>query len=461
MKPIQHVLVANRGEIACRILKTCAEMGIGTTAVCSEADAHALHVSLAERSVAIGAAPAAKSYLDIDAVLAAARDSGADAVHPGYGFLAEHADFARAVEAAGLAWIGPAPAVIEAMGDKERARALAAAAGIPVLPGSERFAEGDAVDVDAVAAKVGFPLLVKAAAGGGGIGMQRVDRHEDLAARVAKTQSLAGRAFADSAVYLERFVARARHVEVQVFGDGAGGGLAVFDRDCTIQRRFQKVIEEAPAPGIPGEVREALRASALALVREQHYAGAGTVEFIYDCDRDAFYFLEMNTRIQVEHTVSEMITGIDLVRWQIEQAAGQWTPPAGGIQANGHALQCRLYAERPAKNFLPSPGTLESLRFPAASARVRIDTGVREGDVITPYYDPMIAKLVVLGSDRDDAIARMREALAAVEIGGVSSNLEFLDEVLVDPLFTTASMTTRYVDDHWQANRQARQAASG
>ncbi len=451
MRELKRILVANRGEIACRIMRTCAAMGIETVAVWSEADADALHVSLADAAVPIGPAPATQSYLDQEKLLDAARCSGADAIHPGYGFLSESAAFARAVAGSGLAWIGPAPDTIEAMGDKERARVIARAVGVPVLPGSERIAPGEAVDPTRIGATIGYPLLVKAAAGGGGIGMQAVADPGQLAAQVEKTQSLAGRAFTDATVYLERYVPNARHVEVQVFGAGDGRGVHLFDRDCTVQRRFQKVIEEAPAPGIPDRVRRAMREAAIALVRAERYAGAGTVEFIFDRDRDEFYFLEMNTRIQVEHAVSEMVTGVDLVRWQIEQAAGRFNlPRQDDLCCRGHALECRLYAERPEKNFLPSPGRLAQLSF-ASGDDVRVDSGVRQGDVITPYYDPMIAKLIVRGENRPAAIERMREVLAQTRIQGVGTNLGFLGDVLSDPEFQRVNVTTRYVQEQWAA----------
>ena len=444
---ITKLLIANRGEIACRIIRTCREMNIATVAVHSEADREALHVARADAAYEIGPPPAAKSYLDIDAILHAAKISGADAVHPGYGFLAENADFARAVQGAGYQWIGPRPATIEAMGDKQRARCLAVAAKVPVLPGSARFERGEIGDPGEAAASIGFPLLVKPAAGGGGIGMGVVTSTSELSAQIETTQRLAERAFGDASIYLERYVGNARHVEVQVFGLGDGNGVHLFDRDCTIQRRFQKVIEEAPAPGLPDKVRTRLLESALALVREQRYLGAGTVEFIYDCDYQEAYFLEMNTRIQVEHAVTEMITGIDLVRWQLEVAAGTvHLPPQENINLGGHALECRIYAERPEKNFLPSPGLLTKLRFPSATDDLRIDTGVREGDRVTPFYDPMIAKMIASGPDRGGAIARMRDALEAVDIEGVSTNREFLLDVLDDPKFVNVAVTTRYVD---------------
>ena len=455
MPPITKLLIANRGEIACRIMRTCREMGIATVAVHSEADREAMHVGEAEEAIEIGPPPAAKSYLDMDAVLNAAKTSGADAIHPGYGFLAESAVFALRVLDAGLTWVGPAPKTIAAMGDKERAREIAAESGVPILPGSQRFADGEIEDLDGVVAPIGLPLLVKAAAGGGGIGMRVVEDAEKLVGAIETTQKLAGRTFGDPSVYLERYVANARHVEVQVFGFGNGEGVHLFDRDCTIQRRFQKVIEEAPAPDLPDEVRTRLHDAALSLVRSQRYLGAGTVEFIYDCDREEVTFLEMNTRIQVEHAATEMITGVDLVRWQIEAAAGD-LKAAATPDSDGHAIECRIYAERPEKNFFPSPGSLETLRLPEESPHLRIDTGVCEGDDITPFYDPMIAKIIARGEGRAEAISAMKDALLQTEISGVGTNVAFLIEVLGDPEFQAMTVTTRYVEQ-----RQARLKAAG
>lgn len=450
------ILIANRGEIACRIAETCRLLGLRSIAVYSEADADARHVQLADAAVAVGPAPARQSYLDSDAILAAARETGARAVHPGYGFLAENADFARRVLAEGLIWIGPAPDTIEAMGDKERARKIAAEAGVPVLPASRRFREGETEGLLAEAAAVGYPLLVKAAAGGGGIGMSRVDTPEELPRVVAATQSMAGKAFGDASVYLERYVARARHVEVQVFGFGGGAGVHLFDRDCSVQRRFQKIIEEAPAPDLPDELRQRLLDASVALVRHQRYEGAGTVEFIHDTETRQAYFLEMNTRIQVEHPVTEMITGIDLVAWQIRQALGQLAPVAQSeIRAQGHAIECRLYAERPERNFLPAPGTISDLVWPAAGAGLRIDAGVRAGDKVTPYYDPMVGKIIAHGPNRNAARARLQAALGDLVIEGLRTNRDFLQTVLADPDFAAARVSTGLV-----ADVQARTAAT-
>jgi 3-methylcrotonyl-CoA carboxylase alpha subunit len=433
-----RVLVANRGEIACRILRTCRRLGLETVAVYSEADAGALHTSLADAALPIGPAAPAQSYLSIPAILEAARSGGADAIHPGYGFLSENEEFARAVEAAGLRWIGPEPKTIEDMGDKERARLLAKAAGVPVLPGSARFPPGSRISAD----DVGFPLLVKAAAGGGGIGMRRVDRPEDLAQAVESTQAMAQRAFGDGTVYLERYIAEARHVEVQVFGFGDGRAVHLHERDCSIQRRFQKVVEESPAPRFATETREAMCRAAVALCAQQRYRGAGTIEFVLDRNTRQFYFLEMNTRIQVEHPVTEMVTGLDLVELQL------LLPGIGqeDVKATGHAIECRLYAERPAKNFLPSPGVLERFDVPETGPQVRIDTGVRAGDRITHFYDPMIAKVIVRGAGRDDAIARMLETLKAITVSGIETNLEFLKRTIDHPAFREGAVFTGFID---------------
>ena len=447
---VKKILVANRGEIACRVLRTCRNLGISSVAVYSEADAGALHVGLADAAVAIGPSAPAQSYLDTQRVLDAALASGADAIHPGYGFLSENAVFAAAVQKAGIAWIGPDPKTIEDMGDKERARLLAKAAGVPILPGSPRFTPGETARLDETAAEVGFPLLVKAAAGGGGIGMRRVDRAEDLAAALEATQSMAQRSFGDGTVYFERLVAEARHVEVQVFGFGDGHAVHLFERDCSIQRRYQKVVEESPAPGIGASTRAAMFEAAVTLCRQERYRGAGTIEFILDAQTEDFYFLEMNTRIQVEHPVTEMNTGLDLVAMQILLAANAALPVRRqeDVHSSGHAIECRIYSERPAKGFLPSPGTLAGLDFPSASPHVRIDTGVRAGDRITPYYDPMIAKVIVHGADRTDAIARMDQALHETRIEGLETNLAFLRNLIRHPAFAAGQVRTNFIELH-------------
>lgn len=449
---MRRVLIANRGDIACRIIRSCRVLGLKTVAVHSDADAGALHVAMADASVAIGPSPPRESYLMQGAILSAASAQRADAIHPGYGFLSENAGFARAVQDAGLAWIGPAPATIESMGDKERARAIACAAGVPVLPGSRRFAPGDIADLQSAAAAVAYPLLVKAAAGGGGIGMRRLDSPATLDEVVAATQSMAARAFGDGTIYLERYVPVARHIEIQVFGFGDGTAVHLFERDCSLQRRFQKVIEESPAPGLPGPVRARMAEVAVRLCRDQRYAGAGTIEFIVDAGTFEFFFLEMNTRIQVEHPVTEMTTGIDLVAWQLQHAGG--TLDAIGqdaIHASGHAIECRLYAENPARNFLPSPGVLSTFALPPASADVRIDTGFRQGDTITPFYDPMIAKIICRGDTRMAALDRMAEALSAVQVDGLRTNLAFLQQVIDHDAFRAGTVSTTFIEDHRKA----------
>jgi len=442
-----NVLIANRGEIACRIIRSCRRLGLRTTAVHSDADRGALHVVLADDAYPIGPAAARDSYLRADRVLEAARASGADAVHPGYGFLSENAGFAVAVVASGLRWVGPSPQSIRDMGDKERARTLARAAGVPVLPGSARFAAGDLDGLEAAAREVGFPLLVKATAGGGGIGMRRVDAVEKLREAAEATQSMAGKAFGDGTIYLERYIERARHVEMQVFGFGDGTAVHLFERDCSLQRRYQKVIEESPAPGLPADVRRRMGEAATELCRQERYAGAGTVEFVVDADTFAFYFLEMNTRIQVEHPVTEMNTGRDLVAMQLEQAYGNLSPlDQHDIASRGHAIECRLYAENPARNFMPSPGRLQRFALPEAGGDLRIDAGYREGDEVTHFYDPMLAKIIAHGPDRDSAIARMQAALGEVVVEGPATNVAFLQATLRHPEFRAGNAHTGFID---------------
>jgi len=447
---MQKVLVANRGEIACRVMHSCRTLDLKTVAVYSEADAKALHVSQADEAQAIGPAPAKQSYLVIESILAATKATGADAVHPGYGFLAENSDFAKAVARAGLTWIGPTPESIDDMGDKERARLLARAAGVPILPGSARFAPGDLAGLDEAARAVGFPLLVKASAGGGGIGMRRVDKPEDLVKTVAATQALAEKSFGDGTIYLERLVANARHIEIQVFGFGDGRAVHMYERECSVQRRFQKIIEETPSPGITAETRAAMADAAVTLVRQERYRGAGTIEFVVDADSGAYYFLEMNTRIQVEHPVTEMTTGLDLVALQIRLARVDdlSSLTQESIRPSGHSIECRLYAENPAMNFLPSPGPLKRFQLPNGIDGLRIDTGVREGDQITFHYDPMIAKIVSHGRDRNEAIARMLEALGGVQVEGVNTNAAFLGRVIDHPAFRAGDTHTGFVAAH-------------
>ncbi len=447
MGEVDRILIANRGEIARRVIVSCRRLGLGSVAVYSEPDAPLAHVAEADEAHLIGPARAQESYLRADGLLAAAARSGATAVHPGYGFLSENAGFAEAVESAGLTWIGPTPASIREMGDKQRARHIAVAAGVPVLPGSRRFEPGELGGLEEAAAAVGFPLLIKAAAGGGGIGMRRVDQAGQLAEIAAATQSMAVKAFGDGAIFLERYIAKARHVEIQVFGFGTGEAVHLFERDCSLQRRFQKVIEESPAPNLPEAVRDRMAAAAVALCRATRYRSAGTVEFVVDADSFAFYFLEMNTRIQVEHPVTEMITGVDLVAMQIELARGRLgAMPQDAVSRAGHAIEARLYAENPAKKFMPSPGRLDRFRPPQCD-RVRVDSAYREGDTITPFYDPMVAKVIAHGASRDEARDTLIAALKAFEIEGIRHNRDFLIACLADEMFAAGDVSTGFIND--------------
>jgi 3-methylcrotonyl-CoA carboxylase alpha subunit len=440
------ILIANRGEIACRIIRTVRRMGVAAVAVYSEADRGALHVALAEEAWPIGASPARDSYLNIAAIIDAARASGAEAVHPGYGFLSENADFAEACERAGLTFIGPPVAAIRAMGSKAAAKALMADAGVPVVPGYH----GDDQDPDRLAEearRIGFPVLIKASAGGGGRGMRIVDAAAAFAAALDGARREAASAFGDDRMLIERYLERPRHIEVQVFADRHGNTVHIFDRDCSIQRRHQKVIEEAPAPGLDPERRDKMGAAAVAAARAVGYVGAGTVEFIAPAgSSDAFYFIEMNTRLQVEHAVTEAVTGLDLVEWQLRVAAGEPLPLGQpDLARHGHAIEARLYAEDPERGFLPQTGTLHRLHLPPAEI-ARVDAGVRESDAVTPFYDPMIAKIIVWGEDRLMAAARLRRALAETAILGVRTNLGFLARVAADPDFAAGVVDTGFIE---------------
>jgi len=449
---MKRLLIANRGEIACRIARTCRSMGIETVAVYSEADRDALHVSLCDSSVEIGPAKASDSYLNYERILGAASASGADAVHPGYGFLAENAEFAERVRRNGMIWIGPAPGHIKLMGDKASARAAAVEAGVPVLSGSSRLDNVEAIQ--AAAAPIGFPLLIKAVAGGGGIGMQRVDRIEDLGQMTTRAMGLAERAFGSREVYLERYVPVARHVEVQILGDGKGHAIHLFDRDCSVQRRFQKVVEEATAPRISERARAAMSEAAVRLATQIGYAGLGTVEYVYDVNSEQFYFLEMNTRIQVEHPVTEMVTRQDLVRRQLLVASGSSdaVPAQQDIGRAGHSIEARVYAEWPEKNFIPSPGAIEEFEFHADSdPHVRVDTGYRAGDRVPVFYDPLVAKVIAWDEDRDRCITRLRDHLAKVNVGGIRTNVRFLVDLLGHQSFVVADLHTGFIDAHRNA----------
>jgi 3-methylcrotonyl-CoA carboxylase alpha subunit len=445
---MRKLLVANRGEIAVRIIRAAQSLGIAIVAVHSEADTAALHVALADEAVAIGPSRPAQSYLSVEALLAAAARTGADSVHPGYGFLAENAAFAQAVEAAGLIFVGPTPDQIALMGDKARAREAAEAAGVPVLPASRRIAPGEHDGLAAAGEAVGFPLLVKAVAGGGGIGMRLVQKPEDLTAAVEALQSMAARAFGDGTAYLERYVAAARHVEVQVLGFGDGDAIHLFERECSIQRRFQKIVEESPSPGITADRRAAICAAARSLAASVGYRSAGTIEFVVDDATGEFFFLEMNTRIQVEHPVTEMVTGVDLVAAQLRLARGE--PLAelrSGVVAGGHAIECRLCAENPDKMFLPSPGRITRLVLPEAPA-LRIDTGVRAGDTVTPFYDSLIAKIIVYGQTRAAAMTAMEAALDGLVIEGIVTNQDFLRRLMAHPAFRAGETLTGFIETH-------------
>ncbi len=429
---MRTLLVANRGEIAVRIIRTAREMGLRTVAVASEADVGSAHVAAADGHVVIGPAQAAKSYLDVDAVVAAVRSSGADAVHPGYGFLSERASFAQRLEEEGITFVGPSAHAISTMGDKALARATAAAAGVPTVPGSDGAVSGVEAAV-ADAERIGYPVALKAAAGGGGRGIRVVADQGGLRSALPVVQAEAGSAFGDPTVYLEAFIPAAKHVEVQVLGDGEKT-IHLGDRDCSMQRRRQKVVEEAPAD-LPGAVRERLHAAAVALAEQVSYRGAGTVEFLYDHRDDSVYFIEMNTRLQVEHPVTEMVTGVDLVREQLRVAAGQpLTLTQDDVVVRGHAIELRLTAEDPEQNFFPSPGTITALSMPGGPF-VRVDSGVRAGDEVSPFYDPLIAKVVVWDATRELAIAKSRRALEEVEVEGITTTAPFLGRLLASDLF--------------------------
>ncbi len=447
---IEKVLIANRGEIACRIIRACREMDIATVAVFSDADRDGLFVRMADEAVAIGPPPARDSYLRADKILDAARATGADAVHPGYGFLSENADFADACAAAGVVFIGPPASAIRAMGGKTSARARMHAAGVPVVPG-DNGADGrgfaTAAEAKVAAARIGYPIMLKAAAGGGGRGMRLVDSEDKLEAALAGARRESMAAFADDAVYLEKAIVRARHIEIQIFGDQHGNVVHLFERDCSVQRRNQKVIEEAPSPAIDEATRQKMGEVAVRAAKSVGYVGAGTIEMLYDQASRSFYFLEMNTRLQVEHPVTELLTGLDLVRWQVAVARGEPLPLAQHqIERRGAAIECRVYAEDPIK-FLPSPGTITTLRVPSGPG-VRDDSGVTEGSVISVYYDPMISKLCVHAADRAAAIDRMRRALDEYSIGGIKTNLAFHRKVMRHPAFLAGDYDTGFIERH-------------
>jgi 3-methylcrotonyl-CoA carboxylase alpha subunit len=443
---IRSLLIANRGEIACRVIRTARRLGIRTVAVYSDADRHALHVREADEAVHIGASPARESYLVGAKIIAAAKATGAEAIHPGYGFLSENADFAEAVEAAGLVWVGPKAASIRAMGLKDAAKALMIEAGVPVTPGY-LGEDQDPERLRAEADSIGYPVLIKAVAGGGGKGMRRVNHPQEFQEMLASCKREAAASFGDDRVLIEKYIERPRHIEVQVFGDSHGNVVHLFERDCSLQRRHQKVIEEAPAPGFDGALREIVCGAAVKAAKAVDYVGAGTIEFIADVSAglrgDRVWFMEMNTRLQVEHPVTEEITGQDLVEWQLRVASGEPLPlRQDELEINGWAMEARLYAEDPAHEFLPSTGRLDHFQLPRG---VRIDTGVEEGDRISPYYDPMIAKVIAHGRDRGDAAERLAEALREVEVWPVRTNAGFLARAAADEDFQNGEVDTAFI----------------
>jgi len=459
---LKKVLIANRGEIACRIIRTCHKLGVATVAVYSDADRDALHVSLAGEAVHIGPSPAAESYLRGDVVIEAALRTEADAIHPGYGFLSENPDFAEAAAAAGLRFIGPSPRAICAMGLKDAAKALMEKAGVPIVPGYHG-AEQAADFLAGEAERIGFPVLIKARAGGGGKGMRRVETAAGFKEALASAQREALAAFGDASCLIEKYIAHPRHIEIQVFGDDHGDVVHLFERDCSLQRRHQKVIEEAPAPGMPEEMRQAMGEAAVRAAKAIGYSGAGTVEFITDASEglkaDRFWFMEMNTRLQVEHPVTEAITGIDLVEWQLRVASGEPLPMRQEeLAINGWAFEARLYAEDAERGFLPATGTLAHLDLPDGLAR--IDSGVRAGDRISPFYDPMIAKIVTHGPDRETALSRLSTALAEIRATGATTNAGFLRRLTMQPDFALGRPDTGLIDRHFAELTMVRAAPS-
>jgi len=442
----QKILIANRGEIACRVMATCKRLGIATVAVYSDADVHARHVDLADEAWRIGPAPARESYLVIDRILDVARRSGAEAIHPGYGFLSENAQFADACAKAGIVFIGPPAEAMRTMGSKAASKTIMEKSGVPLVPGYHGEMQ-DFGTLNEAATRIAYPVLIKASAGGGGKGMRIVERPADLEAAIEGAKREAKASFGDDRVLVEKYLMRPRHIEIQVFADTQGNFVSLFERDCSIQRRHQKVVEEAPAPGIDPARRHSMGEAAIAAARAVGYVGAGTVEFI--AEGQAFYFMEMNTRLQVEHPVTEMITGQELVEWQLRVASGERLPLLQEqLGIRGHAIEARVYAEDPSRDFLPSIGTLAHLRQPREDANVRVDTGVRQGDQITPNYDPMIAKLIVWGEDRTAAVRRLAGALIEYEVVGVQTNLGLLRAIAAHPAFEKAELDTSFIAHH-------------
>ncbi|MDD2438727.1 MAG: acetyl-CoA carboxylase biotin carboxylase subunit [Methanosarcinaceae archaeon] len=441
----KKVLVANRGEIAIRVMRACRELGIATVAVCSEADKNALFAKYADEAYLIGPAPSSQSYLDMDAILDVAKKTGAEGIHPGYGFLSENAEFARRCEEEGIVFIGPPSNVIAEMGSKIRARNLMIKAGVPVLPGTKDAIE-DAEKAKTIADEIGYPVLLKASAGGGGIGMKVVNSREELANALNSTRQMAGSAFGDSSVFIEKYVTEPRHIEIQILADSYGNIVYLSDRECSIQRRHQKLIEEAPSPIMTPELRAEMGETAVRVAKAIGYVNAGTVEFLYS--KGKFYFLEVNTRLQVEHGVTEMVTGIDLVKEQLRIACGKKLGlRQEEIVINGHAIECRINAEDPLNDFAPSPGKIRRYRS-AGGPGVRVDSGVHMGYTISPYYDSMISKLCVWGRTRQEAISRMERALYEYVVMGVTTNIPFHKAVMRNPVFKKGDLTTNFIEDH-------------
>ncbi len=448
MNEISKILIANRGEIAVRIIRACREMGIRTVAVYSEADRQAMHVGLADEALLLGPAPADESYLSIDRAVAAAKQAGAQAVHPGYGFLSENADFAQAVERAGLIFIGPRPASIRAMGDKEEARARMQARNVPIVPGYQE-ADDDA-SLTRAAEQLGYPVMIKAAAGGGGKAMRVVSSPKEMRELLQAARREAQNAFGDQRVFLEKYIPSARHIEFQVLADRHGNVVHLFERECSVQRRHQKIIEETPSPLLDNALRRKMGQAAVEAARAVEYENAGTVEFIVDPTTSAFYFLEMNTRLQVEHPITELTTGLDLVKWQIRIAAGEALSfKQQDLQQRGHAIEARVYAEDPANQFLPSTGFLLKIVEPKGPG-IRVDSGIESGDEVTVYYDPMLAKVIAQAETRNAAIHKMRVALTEYAVLGVTTNLSLLQAILAHPDFQAGQVTTTFIDQHLQ-----------